>query len=381
MIQLMKNLLAPLSSLILMMMASGFSNTFVSIRLELEGHSLESIGIVTSSLYFGVLIGSIWIDRFISKTGHCRSFILFGLVLTASTLLLAVWKDLWAWALLRFIGGICMAGVFVVIESWFLIESGPKKRGMALSIYLAFLYAAVSLGQFLLDFSDPMGQIPFFIAALFLLLSLVPISLHRGKEPKIESAPPFTLKELIRLSPLGFIGALISGIVLAVVYGLVPIYANQIGMDVEEIASLMAVLVFGGFLLQLPLGKLADLTNRKNVLITVSILASGISFLIGSTELHGSFLYLSAICFGGFAFALYPLSMAHACERVKEEAIVGATGGLVLAYGIGAVVGPLIAPITMELWGPGGLFYFLGAVSLGLGLIGLYRSDATRESL
>jgi MFS family permease len=65
--------------------------------------------------------------------------------------------------------------------------------------------------------------------------------------------------------------------------------------------------------------------------------------------------------------------MAYACEKVKEDQIVPVTGGFVLSYGIGAIAGPLLAPLSMELFGPNGLFYFLGAISLLLGLIGLKR--------
>ena len=75
--------------------------------------------------------------------------------------------------------------------------------------------------------------------------------------------------------------------------------------------------------------------------------------------------------FGGFSFALYPLSMAFTCEGVKESQIVSATGGFVLAYGVGAIAGPLLAPLFMAKMGFNGLFYFTSMICLLMGFIGL----------
>ena len=144
-------------------------------------------------------------------------------------------------------------------------------------------------------------------------------------------------------------------------------------MSISEIGTFMAVLIFGGFSLQWPVGRWADKTDRRCVIRTMSFLAAffGLGFAwIG----HSYILHLVlAWFFGGFSFTLYPLSMAYACERVQESQIVAATGGFVLSYGIGAIIGPLMAPIAMNLFGPAGLFYFLSMVSFLLGLVGFKK--------
>ena len=67
----------------------------------------------------------------------------------------AFWIDPIYWAILRLICGVCTAGVFIVIESWLLMQSPPSMRGAVLSLYLAVFYAALSAGQFLINLSDP----------------------------------------------------------------------------------------------------------------------------------------------------------------------------------------------------------------------------------
>lgn len=371
---LLKSIAPPLLSLVFMMMASGLFNTFVSVRLEMEGYSAESIGVVTSALYLGITIGSLRIDRWVSKIGHIRSFVAFAAILAMVVLAQAFWIDPWYWSMLRFIGGICMAGVFIVIESWLLMQSLPEMRGAVLSTYLAVLYVALSSGQLLIDVSNPHGVFPFFITAMLVVVSILPITIRKILTPKLTEHPRLNFIQLFRISPHGFFGGVVSGMMLAAIYGLVPVYAKEIGMSVSEIGTFMAILIFGGFSLQWPLGLLADKMGRRRILNIVSFTTALLAILIalfGSTSFP--LLYILACLFGGFSFTLYPISMAYACERVQEGQIVAATGGFVLSYGIGAVVGPLLAPIAMSLFANDGLFYFLAMISLMLGLIGLKR--------
>jgi MFS family permease len=359
-----------------MMMASGLFNTFVSIRLEMDGYRPEDIGVVISALYLGILVGSFRIDRWISRVGHIRAFVVFAAAIAVMVLGQAFWINPWYWSALRFVGGICMAGIFIVIESWLLIQSGPKMRGVILSIYLAVFYAALSAGQLLIDLTDPQGVLPFCITAVLLILSILPVTMVKVIEPKMAATEVrINLVQMFRISPLGFIGGVISGMLLAVIYGLVPVYAKEIGMSLSEIGTFMAVLIFGGFSLQWPLGQWADKGDRRKVLNIASFATAALGITIAVIGHISPLLLLAlAFLFGGFSFTLYPLSMAYACERVREDQIVAATGGFVLSYGLGAIAGPLVAPIAMDFLGTAGLFYFLAAISFFLGLVGLKKT-------
>lgn len=374
MLALIRSLSAPLLSLSFMMLASGLFNTFVSLRLELEGFKPESIGFVISCTYLGILIGSLRIDRWISKVGHSRSFVVFAVVLTAVVLGQSVWIHLWYWSFMRLIGGISMAGVFIVLESWLLMQSAPNMRGAVLSVYLAVLYAALSCGQLLIDLSNPLSSFPFLITAAFISLSILPICLRKTEQPRLSESARLNLVQLYRICPHGFIGGVISGMLLAVVYGLCPVYAREVGLSVSEIGMFMAILIFGGFSFQYPMGRWADKTDRRRVLNIVSLITALLGFSIAFLHgMSGPLLFLMAWLFGGFSFTLYPISMAYACERVKGTQIIAATGGFVLCYGLGAIAGPILAPVAMMWFGAAGVFYFLSAITLLLFVVGLKK--------
>ncbi|MDE3046314.1 MAG: MFS transporter [Verrucomicrobiota bacterium] len=373
MLPLIRSLLAPLMSLVLLIMASGLFNTFVSIRLEMEGYSPETIGMVVSALYVGILLGSLRVDRWIAAYGHTRSFIAFALASTALVLAQSFWVNAWYWSGLRLVGGLCMAGILVVIESWLLIQSTATTRGAILSIYLGIFYGALSLGQFLLNVADPSTITPFLVTAFLCACSIFPLLLSKTAEPSTPAeSVRLTLPQLFRLSPLGFFGGIISGMLLAAIYGLVPVYAKEIGLSIPQISNLMAVIIFGGLSLQWPLGRWADRGKRRRILTLASFLSALFALTIPLFD-HQLLLFLLGFAFGGFAFTLYPLSMAYTCENVQNDQIIAATGGFVLSYSLGAIAGPLLSPLAMELFGPEGLFYFLATISLGLGLLGLRK--------
>lgn len=377
MASLIRSLLLPFLSMVLLILASGLFNTFVSVRLEMEGINPEVIGLVVAALYAGILIGSVKVERLIQRWGHRRSFIAFACTIAAIVIAQGHWINPWFWGAMRLIGGVCTAGIFVVIESWVLIQSPSKLRGGILSIYLAIFYGALSLGQLLINVADPLSLRPYYIAAGLCLLSTLPLCNRKLIEPKLENTVKLSLGQIFRISPLGFVGGVISGMTLAAIYGLVPVFALEIGLSISQIGTLMAIIVFGGLSLQWPIGRWADVTDRRKVLSAASLLSAVFAVVLALID-HTSYTLLLALSwiFGGFSFTLYPISMAYTCEKVADHQIVAATGGFVLSYGIGAILGPILAPFAMQWFGSSGLFYFLAAISLSLAIFGLKKQVA-----
>src|SRR3546814_7102798 len=76
---------------------------------------------------------------------------------------------------------------------------------------------------------------------------------------------------------------------------------------------------------------------------------------------------LAGALFGGTCFALYPLCVAHTIDHLRSTQRVGASGGLILIYSLGAAAGPLAAAGAMEGLGPRGVFLFIaGCASIVL---------------
>ena len=367
---LFKLLAFPLSSLFILTLGTGFFITFVSIRLSLAGASDAMVGFVTAIFYTGVLLASILAPRWIAKIGHLRTWILLCIANSLVTLAHALWVHLIYWTFLRFLAGIILGGFFIVIESLILLLSPASKRGQTLSIYILLYYLATSAGQFFLNLNNPFSSIPYWLTAVLSAMAIVPNLIHSSKIPINKLTQPFSLK-IIRTSFKGFLGGFSSGMLLACIYGLAPLYGQKIGLSIPEIGTLMAIVVCGGLALQWPLGKWSDLTSRRGVMNFVCFAGAIFSASIAIfSNASWPFKLLFMWLFGGFSFALYPLSMAYTCEKIQVHQVIALTGGFNLVYGLGAIGGPLLAPLFMVWFGSGGLFYFLAAVCFAMGIIG-----------
>jgi MFS family permease len=113
------------------------------------------------------------------------------------------------------------------------------------------------------------------------------------------------------------------------------------------------------------------------ILLVLAGLAAAALAVPAAARLGGSWLLASVAVFGGFAFALYPLCVAHTNDHLTAEQRVAASGGLVLAYSAGAAVGPVAGAAAMTALGPAGLFLFIGACAGGALAFALWRQWAT----
>lgn len=364
---------ALLLAIFMMMAGSGFLATLLSIRLERSGEGTMFIGMVGAAYFAGLTAGSVRVAPLIARVGHIRAFSAFLSIFSASMLAYAIYRDPWFWAALRFVDGFMVAGMFVCLESWLNDRAESHNRGAILASYMVALYAGQGAGQYLLNIGGAKPSLPFMAAAILLSLALVPVALTRMDQPVIGDLKPLSISRLYAISPLGVVGATMTGMMLGAFYALGAVYVRRLGLNISATAIFMSFVILGGVLLQWPLGLLSDYFDRRKVIIS----SFGGAFLvcIGIAATGGSPVFLMAFgaAFGGFCFALYPLCVAHTHDQVTAQERVGASGGLVLSYSLGAVAGPLCAALAMAVVGTQGLFLFIGACAAAITLFGLWR--------
>ncbi len=362
-----------LLAILMLMAGGGFMATLIAVRLERVGSSALVVGAVGTAYFLGLVIGSVRAGRVVARVGHIRAFAAFVSLFSASTLSYAIHLDPLLWAGLRLVDGLCVAGVYVCLESWLNERAEAEARGTVLAGYMIALYVGQALGQFLLNLSDAKPSLPFVVASILISLSAIPVALTHIAAPPPEGGRPLPVKALFAISPLGIVGATVTGLMLGAFYALGAVYARRLGMDLSSVAIFMSTVIFGGVALQWPLGLLSDRFDRRRVIVTAfgGALAAGLGIaLIGGP---GPVLLAFGALFGGLSFALYPLCVAHANDHLRPEQRVAASGGLVLAYSAGAAAGPLAAASVMTFAGPRGLFLFVASCAGSALLFGVWR--------
>lgn len=360
----------------LLMAGSSLVSMLLPLAMERAEFSTEMTGFIMASYYGGLALGCLYSLRIIIMVGHIRAFAGFAAVVSALVLVHPMAFSAPVWILLRLIMGFCLAGLYAVMESWLNERATNETRGRVLSVYLMTQYLSLTVGQMMVNLWDLSQLEPYMVAAVLVSLSLAPVVMTRESAPDLKQVQPLGLRELLRISPLGVVGTFCSGLLMGGFFGLGAVYGAESGFSVFEVSLFVSALVVGGFCLQFPIGRLSDIFDRRTVMFFT--LLFGVALAAGAVALRQMsndvwfFLALTA-ALGGPMTAVYPLSVGQAFDYIPKERYVAASGGLLLAYSVGATLGPIAISFAMSWTGPNAFFGFHSLVSLLLALFVLYR--------
>jgi len=93
----------------------GLQLAYVPLRAELFGWSNLAAGMLGSVYFSGFLLGCFLVPYLVSRSGHIRSFAALSSLGTASILALALSENYVFWLALRFLVGVSVAGLYLVI--------------------------------------------------------------------------------------------------------------------------------------------------------------------------------------------------------------------------------------------------------------------------
>ena len=363
-----------LGGLSILLIGFGLLGTLLGVRATIEAFSNIDTGIIMAGYYAGYIIGTWRGPAIVRRVGHIRTFTAFAALGAASTLSFGLFTDAWAWFLLRMLNGTSVVGLYMVVESWLNGQTPASNRGRIFGIYMITTLLALAAGQFLLLVYDPATLSPFALATVLITLAIIPIAVVRVTEPGIDEHVHLSLGQLFKLSPFGVAGVLGAGVVNGAFWGMTAVFGTRLDLTSSGIALLMSATIVGGALLQLPIGHLSDRYDRRTVLLLVSFCAAVMAFLAGYVVIMGwPGLTLVAFLYGGLMFSVYAISVAHTNDHLTASQVLGATRGLLLFYGLGALVGPLAGGLLMESMGPVGLPFMSAGMLALLGVYGVYR--------
>jgi MFS family permease len=237
-------------------------------------------------------------------------------------------------------------------------------------------YLATFLGQFLVNARETKGVELFCLGALLTSLSLIPVVMTRVAGPEIGKIRPLKLSQLYRASPLGVAATAGAGLLSGGFYGLGAVYANELGLTVFQVSLFMSMPVFGGLVLQWPIGHLSDRYDRRTVLLFILIgtmIASFTLSILSYTAAALTLLLVAGTFLGGCLATIYPISVAHAFDYIDRSEMISANSSMLLIWAIGATIGPLLASLVMGQVGPTGLFYYLTIIAFILAAFTRYR--------
>jgi MFS family permease len=358
-----------------LLIGSGLHGLLLPLRGNAEGFSVTALGLIGTTWAGGFVAGCIFAPRLVRRAGHVRAFGFFASTAAIVVLLTGLMVDATIWVFLRAITGFAMAGIFMVIESWLNEKATNETRGKIFGLYMMVNYGAVMTGQMLVITGDVAGNSLFMIAAIFFCLALLPTAASKASSPRPLTEVQLDLKKLYANSPVAFVSVILIGIANGAWGTLGAVFGSMSGIDKTTIALMVSFTIAGGALMQIPVGRFSDRIDRRYVMASVAGSAALIGFLIFAiAPNNGTLILIMTALYGSLAYAIYPVAVAHANDHATPETFVKVSGGLLLLYGFGTMLGPLIAAETMNTLWPSALFLVTAVSHLTIAGYAMLRS-------
>ena len=378
----------PVSALLVgsafLLFAGGINGLILPVRGQAEGFSAISLGLLGTGWAIGYVSGCVLTSGLVARVGHIRAFGAMAAVAAISILGSAILIDPWAWIILRGICGFCFAGAAMIVESWLSEQANPESRGRIFGIYTMVNLGASTAGQLMLTIGDPNGFLFFALGAIFYCLALVPTALSTSRTPAPLVSVRLDIRGLWRNSPVAVFAVFFVGISNSAFGTLAAVYADRIGLVLAAVAVFTSVPILAGAVAQIPVGWLSDRMDRRKVLVAVAAFAllADAGFLLLAPQDRMTNLILAGVL-GGSIFAMYPIIVAHANDHGAPGTSIQISGGLLLTYGIGGIIGPLIAGWAMAMVADRALFMVTSVshiLIIAYTLLRIARRDAVPEA-
>ena len=382
----MKNALAPVATLLIgvsiLLTGQGLQGTLLPVRASLEDFSTLAIAVIGAGYFLGFTLGCLKGGELVKSVGHVRVFLAMTALASASPLMHGLVLNPFAWSLLRILTGFCFAVLFIVIESWLNDRSSNENRGIVFSTYVMISLTVLAAGQMMTLMYDPTGLELFLVASVLVSLGAVPVALSKRQSPEQPLQTDIDLRQLIKISPAGTIGCLATGLANGAFWALAPVFTAGLSSDTSLAAWFMTSTVIGGALAQWPLGFLSDKFGRRKTLLGAAVIGTIVAatIMILVEELGFIGINLLGAAWGFSAFPMYTISVAHANDHAEPSDYVMVSSGLLLVFGIGAVLGPFAASAMIVFAATSGLYLLTGLVHLLLAIyiaMRMSRRDST----
>lgn len=361
----------------------GLGTTLIPIALKARNASAESIGIASSALWLGMLIGLLIAGKLTRILGYKTTLIL-GVSLSALSFMTMPLMDWQLWAAPAALIGLGLGLRWIALETWLYQIIPAQARGRTIGMHESLLATAAFLGPLMMVTMDPIKPDAFWIAAAVMVCGFIPLQFAH-------TIPAHTLEEVSETAPitkanvklnaskamqycLGF-GAVVAGLggyVEGSLLAFTPVYSADIGLSAADAAWLLTIFQIGAMAFQFPVGWLADhygllKTTRICAVIALSSLAAAITF---NTQLP--LLIIITFMLGGSIASTLSLGLIWAVHNNIGTTITSRVKQVSVTYTVLSAIGPLMTGFIINSTSSGTLFW--QQLLLVLVLIGFIQS-------
>ncbi len=330
----------------------GYTYPALSLNLEARGYSAGIIGLQAACAGLGIFAGAAVTPHLCARFGSWLTAVVCLAFVSASIVAFALIPPIAAWYVLRFMMGFAISTLFVISETWVNQFAPPHARGAVVGGYTAVVSGLYALGPALVTVIGFEGIATFTAMAILLLAMGSPVLLVRKRAPAIEEPSLARMSATLAQIPVLLFSVACFGFLDAAALSLWAIYALDNGIGVDRAAWLLTILIAGNIALQIPLGWLADRTDRRAVFLICAGAAAIGPALIPLFDLSAWPIIPFLVLYGTFAFGIYTIAMTLIGTLYEGIDLVTVNAGFSMAWGIGAMLGGALTGLAIEAMGP-----------------------------
>lgn len=362
-------------------MGLGILAALIPVNLAHAGLPVSLSGLVLSAGSAGFLAGCLAAPAVISRAGITPSLVAAVAVSSATSLALWIIGPGAGWILLRGISGFASGIVFPILEAWLADRAPTGRRAAFFSLYQVTSRSVYALAQLSLAWVDPAAVTLFLAAAIAALFTPTPSLAVSTAAPAPGRRVLGAMLDVPVKVPAAAVASFAHGIVTASATSLLPIWAIGQGLPVERVALVLVGLQVSAILLQVPVGLVADRLERRAVMAGLALLGLALSVVAPTAPQWPP--HLQPVLLGLWGASLYPLysvAVAHMNDIASPQERVTWGGSLLVIWGIGATLGPVLTGAAMDAQGPGALFAWTALADLALFAFLVWRLNARRRA-
>ncbi|MAY47459.1 MAG: hypothetical protein CML65_19690 [Rhodobacteraceae bacterium] len=375
--RLMISFAALFLSVLLLQLSSGGLGPLDALSGIKLGFTTGQVGLLGSAHFVGFFVGCWWAPRLMGEVGHSRAFAAFTATGAIGMLAHMMVVDPLAWAAMRLMSGLCVAGCYTIVEAWLQSKVTNAQRAQTMGVYRVVDMSGSLLAQMVIGVLDPASYVSYNLLAMICCAALLPLTLTKAAQPETPAAPRLRPMLAVARSPLAAAGVIVSAVSAASFRMVGPIFGQEVGLTAGQTAWFLACFILGGAVAQFPVGWLADKFDRRWVLIGLSCAAILSSALTIATQGGGTAVVLiNAFIFGMTSFPIYSIAAAHAHDFAESHERVELSAALMFFYAVGAIAAPFTSSLLIAGFGPYALFVMIAVAHAGLVAFGLFRMTA-----
>jgi MFS family permease len=330
-------------------MTYGLSATLIALDLAERGVTEWLIGVNAGMYALGVLIIAPVLPRVVGPVG-ARALIVGALVLAAVVLaLFPAAPALWLWFPLRLVLGMASEALFVLSETWINHLSSDQTRARVMATYTASLSLGFAGGPLILSVVGSEGATAYLVGAGLALAATALVACPWVAAPTFDEPAASHPLVYLRLAPIAIAATVLNAALETAGLSFLALYALSAGWAEQDATRLITAMMVGAIALQLPIGWLGDKVDRMKLVQALSWIAAA-GALVWPLVLHQRALaYVTVFVWGGVFVGIYTIMLTVVGSRFKGSELVGIYSVMGLAFGIGALAGPALAGIAMDL--------------------------------